>query len=100
MTWAGSFTLTEEKTANYQAKNGEVVPVNTSGGSWTLSAPLNLGRSTSFGLIMIDQVNILTILVAELVQQPVRKLPNVTTFDVLIDGALYFVYDGAVWRLV
>ena len=101
MTWAGSFTITDTKTANYQAKNGEMVPVNTSGGSFAVTAPLNLGQSTSFGIIMDHQDNPVTLIFAEPAEVPTAdKTPHILTFDVVVNGSLYFVFNGTDWLIV
>jgi len=100
--WAGSFELTDTKTANYQCKNAEIVPVDTSGGTFIVSAPLiaALGQSASFGVQMQDQKNPITIFALESMAQPRIGLPAVASFDILFDGCLYWCFNGTDWFLI
>ena len=101
--WAGSFELTDAKTADYQAANAQIVRCDTSGGTFVVSAPLLafLGEQASFGIHMDDQDNPVTILALDVMAQPTaQSVPKLLTFDVIIDGVLYFVFTGTEWLIL
>jgi len=102
-TWAGSFVITETKTANYQAISGDLIPCDTSGGSFTVSAPVGpaFGISTAFGIKMDHQENPIILLFTEVCEQPTAAVaPKVLTFTVVINGVLYVAFNGTEWLVV
>ncbi len=102
-TWAGQFTITNTKTANYQAINAELIPCDTSGGSFTISAPVGpaFGISTAFGIKMDHQKNPITLLFTELCEQPTAQVsPKILMFDIVINGVLYVAFNGTEWLVV
>lgn len=100
-TWAGGFEVTPIKTADYQATNAQVVPCDTSGGSFKITAPpTTLGISTSFGVAMFNQPNPIEIEAAEPIQPPRIDAPvQNDSFFAQFNGQLYFVFTGTDWIL-
>ena len=102
-TWCGQFIITDTKTANFQASNGELIPCDTSGGSFTVTAPVGptFGISSAFGIKMDHQKNPVTLLFTELCEQPTAQVsPKIFTFDVVINGVLYLAFNGTEWLVV
>lgn len=102
-TWFGSATYTSDvKTANYQAVNGEIVLVDTLGGSFTVTAPIDPEQNTSFGIHFTTQsINKLTITCAAFpfelginVTATVFKVPSERGFT------LFWAWHPSDWTLI
>lgn len=87
-------------TANHTALVGQIVIIDTSGGTFTVTAPFTHVPNDRFTVLMVNQSTPVTLAATDPLEQPVANAAKVTSLSILFNGALEFLFDGTNWILI